>query len=314
MSLRCRAESGVALITALLVVALATVAAVAMLSDQNIAIRRTENLQQAQQAWWYALGAEQWAEAILKRDRHTNAIDGFTDAWARPIDDLPIDNGFIRGRIIDLQGRFNLNDLAGGDAQGAAQVFGRLLAQLPAVPPDQVRGLVQAVRDWVDPDINPQIPDGAEDDYYLGLTPAYRTANRPMASPSELLLVRGVTPAIYRAVRPYVTTLPATSTTINVNTAPVQVLMSLAPGLNPNQISDIAKIRAQRPFTSVQAFLSQPAFAGRAVNERLLGVSSGYFLLRGEVHIGRTRVALYSLLRRANNGDVSVIEHSKGSF
>lgn len=314
MSLRYRTDSGVALITALLVVALATVAATAMLSAQNIAIRRTDNLQQAQQVWWYAMGAEQWAEAILKRDRHTNAVDGFTGTWARPMNDLPIENGFIRCRIIDLQGRFNLNDLAGHDAKGAAQVFARLLTQLPKVPPEQIRGLVQAVRDWVDPDINPQIPDGAEDDYYLGLTPAYRTANRPMASPSELLLVRGVTPAIYRAVRPYVTTLPATNTPINVNTAPAQVLMSLAPHLGASQVADVAKIRARRPFTSVQAFLAQPAFAGQAVDQRLLSVSSGYFLLHGEVHIGQTRVALYSLLRRANNGDVSVIEHSEGSF
>lgn len=314
MCLRCRTESGVALITALLVMALATIAAVAVLSEQNIDIRRTANLEQAQQAWWYALGAEQWAEVLLKRDRQTNAIDSLTDIWAKPVGHLPIDNGFLTVNISDLQGKFNLNDLAGHNAQAAAHIFARLLAQLPDVPPPRIPGLVQAVGDWVDPDINPHYPDGAEDDYYLGLTPAYRTANAPMASPSELLLVRGVTPAIYRALRPFVTTLPATATPINVNTAPAQVLLSLTANPDANAIADIVKTRAEHPFTSVQSFLAQPALAGRSVNGHLISVSSSYFLVHTEVHLGQTRLVLYSLLYRADGGDVRVIEHSKGAF
>jgi len=47
------------------------------------------------------------------------------------------------------------------------------------------------VVDWIDTDVDALIPDGAEDDYYTGLDTAYRAANAPFASVSELQLVKG---------------------------------------------------------------------------------------------------------------------------
>ena len=49
-------QRGVALITALLVVALATTAAVAMATRLNVDMRRTGNLLNGEQAYAYALG------------------------------------------------------------------------------------------------------------------------------------------------------------------------------------------------------------------------------------------------------------------
>ena len=53
-------ERGVALILALLVVALATTAAVALTSDQQLSLRRGSNLLARDQAQQYAIGAEAW--------------------------------------------------------------------------------------------------------------------------------------------------------------------------------------------------------------------------------------------------------------
>ncbi len=53
-----------------------------------------------------------------------------------------------------------------------------------------------------------QSMEGAEDEYYAAQTPAYRAANRPMSSVSELRAVAHMTPEIYRALLPWVTVWP----------------------------------------------------------------------------------------------------------
>lgn len=104
-------QSGIALLTAIFVVALATIAAVALLSSSAIALRRSANLQESEQASWYAEGIESWARSLLAIQAQTAKVDALGDAWAQPIAFIPIDQGRISGRIEDLQGRFNLNNL-----------------------------------------------------------------------------------------------------------------------------------------------------------------------------------------------------------
>src|SRR3546814_18522805 len=63
-----RAQHGIALITAIFIVALAAIAAAAILSSANLAIHRTQNLQESELAWWYVDGVESWVKTILLRD------------------------------------------------------------------------------------------------------------------------------------------------------------------------------------------------------------------------------------------------------
>ena len=104
-------QAGVALITVLLVVFLASVAAASLASVQQLAIRRSALLLHQQQARLYTFGAEQWAMAILKRDRQQNKTDSLNEDWAQLPPALPIEGGSMSGRIQDLQGRLNLNNL-----------------------------------------------------------------------------------------------------------------------------------------------------------------------------------------------------------
>ena len=111
------AQRGVALVTALLVVALATVAAVAMASRQQLDVRRTANLLQGDQAYVYAQAVEDWARVVLKRDAKDNQIDKLDDDWAQRLSPIVVPGGQVDGFIIDLQGRFNLNNLVKPDGQ-----------------------------------------------------------------------------------------------------------------------------------------------------------------------------------------------------
>ncbi len=308
-----RRQRGVALITAMLVVALAAITGAAMLSQMNIALHRSGNIWQSEQAWWYAVGVEQWLGQILREDAQRSDIDTLQEGWAQAVDYLPLDGGALQGQVVDLQGRFNLNTLGNGDAEAAMEHFERLIQRVVDTEVMAARTIAAATRDWIDADINPTVPNGAEDNHYLGLSPAYRTGNTAMVSPSELRLVRGVTPELYAALAPYISALPS-ATPINVNTAPAPILGTLAPDLPPDTGAALVEERADQPWETVQAFLQEDAIAGREIDANRLSVATGYFLATGRISVGRARLDFYSVLERADNGVTHVIAHSTHAY
>ena len=209
-------NKGVALVTALLVVSLAATAALTLSARQQFDIRRTANLINGDQAWLYAKGAEAWSMAILMRDLEDNNTDSLQDTWAQTLPPIELPGGFMTGEIEDLHSRLNLNNLVQNKKSDPLTFsrFQRLLAVLELEPE-----LAQAVVDWMDDNIDALTPDGAEDDYYLGLEYPYLAANRKLVSVSELRLIKGIDQKIYERLSPYVTALPE-RTAINVNTAP----------------------------------------------------------------------------------------------
>lgn len=302
------------MVTALLVVAVVVIAATAMLVTQNVAIHRSSNLRFVEQAWWYGAGVENWIGEILRQDRQDGELDHLGENWAQPVDYLPIDGGFVRGQITDQQGCINLNNLVGASAEAAAGQLQRLLGLLEGVDPYTAPGLVQAIQDWIDSDIDPRIPGGAEDSIYTTFEPPYRAANQPMQSVSELLLVKGMTRELYLALSPHVCALPS-GTKINVNTANELVLASLAPGLTRQDGEALADRREQLgPYESVQDFRDEERMASRQVDENSLSVNTEYFLLTGEIRVGNGRVNLYSLIYRAPNGTPQLLAHSKDVY
>jgi len=229
-------QKGVAIITAMLVVALGTITMVTITSRQQLDLQRERNEGVIQMARDLSSSGERFAAALLYRDRQEalrENTDSLDDDWAQTIPPVPIDQAAIQGCIIDMQGRFNLNNLI--DSQGNAvlayvEQFDRLLGVL-----NIERSKAQAVIDWLDQDVNAQVPDGAEDDFYTSLDPAYRAANRVFASVSELQLVKGFDPRVeteaedYELLVPHVAVLPVDDgpTPVNVNTATPEVLASV---------------------------------------------------------------------------------------
>lgn len=295
-----RRQRGVALITAILVMTLAAVAATAILTAANIAVHRSANLQDSEKAWWYADGIEAWLLTILERDADDNKYDGLEDIWAKPVDYLPVDEGAARGQVTDLQGRFNLNNLAGDAASFKKQkeVFVRLLEFLE-VDSFQAQSLADAIRDWVDTDVEATGFNGGEDSEYLGFNPPYRTANRPMESVTELLAVKGMTREIYQKLRPFVTALPQVGTPINVNTAPEPVVMALVEQPGPLQQKFLQE-RLKKPAQNMEALTSSAdaPFGGGTAARDMLTFQSQFFMLRAELFVGSGRLALYSFYYR----------------
>ncbi|HHB92524.1 MAG TPA: general secretion pathway protein GspK [Thioploca sp.] len=295
-------QHGVALITVMLIVALATIMAVAMMTRQQLDIYRTANLINNDQAYLYALGGESWIKRILLRDG--KKVDNLQDTWATAIPALPIPGGYITAQTIDLQGRFNLNNLLQDDGKISSKdiiILERLLTilELPI-------SLAQIIVDWIDINEEPLI-NGAEDNVYLMKNPAYRTANRFLFDPSELRLLVGIEE--YYKLLPYISTLP-TRTSININTASAKILMAVVEGLTENKVARLLTKREQQPFTSIQNFITQDILAGLKIYDENLTVASSYFLFIAEVKIARGRAKLNSILYR-NTDRIRVIMRSK---
>ncbi len=307
---------GVALITAMLIVALASIAAVAVVSRQQFDIRRSANLMNGEQSYQFALGVETWAAQLLTRDRKLNATDTLKEDWAKQLPPLSVEGGQVAGHIEDLQARFNLNNVVdtttGKAATATVKPLQRLLDALD-IPPD----LAWAVADWIDTDLNANINGGAEDDVYTRLQPPYRTANTQMVSSSELLLINGFKPEYYVKLVPYVCALPE-HTKINVNTASAPVLVSLVDGLSLSAAQAIVDARKDKPFDDVAAFTTALKTTGGMTQDALnsldvsaIDVGSSYFLVTADTLFGKGRTRLFSELHRAN-GQTSVILRAQG--
>ena len=173
--------------------------------------------------------------------------------------------------------------------------------------------VLPAILDWLDPDTDTRFPNGAEDDYYTRLKPPYRSANRAFTDISELKLVRGVDAATYDKLRRFVTVLPG-QTAINVNTAPVEILMSLAPAIDRTTADLIVHARTAQPFRAVAEFLALPLLVGRPVVAEGLATSTDYFALDMNVASGNSEWSARTLLSRQGGNDVAVLAREQGFF
>jgi len=324
-------QRGVALIIALVLVALATILATKLTFDGFLERRRAIGVMAAEQALQFGLGAEALAADALAQDAQTSGQQTTLAApWAQPSQPFPITPqddpegepiGTMQGQLDDMQGLFNLNNLA--RVVAGAPNTNALPTQDPQ-PLEQFQRLLVLVglepkwaaiaRDWIDPDDIPGTPDGAEDQVYTSQMPPYRTGNWPMLSPSELMNLPGFGADRYRKIAPYVTALPSSTVPINICTAPAPVLESLAENLNGEYTPEVlANGRKAGCFPDLNAFRAIVGPQNLAAINGRFGQTSQYFRLTTRITLGTTEFTLYSLLLRGNGGKITPLLRSFGT-
>ena len=297
-------ERGVAILIALVIIAIATAIAGRMIWDRNLALHRTQNVLRFEQDYEYAIGAESWIASLIHEDLGTQPTVHLTQSWAETLPPLPIPHGEMVGRLVDLQGYFNVNNLAaqtGGVDVNELAVFERLLAEFQINPE-----VAQAVANWVS---STQSSSAASSNgIYASFTPPYRAARAPMASATELRLVAGLDRSQYEVLRPWVVSLPI-PTALNVNTAPLPILESLSPSPNPSNLANIVKQQQAGGFQTTAMFenmLGQPVAIP-------VGVDSSFFRLLLAIRFAGSRFTLRGILFRAPTGQTRVFDQSFGS-
>lgn len=303
-----RVQRGLALLTAILYVTLATILAISLVASQQLEIRRTGNMIDRDRALVFAYGVEGWVKQILTKDDPNK--DSLDEDWAMVLPPITVEDGQVAGRIFDLQGRFNVNNLVkDGQADPVyGEIFQRLLENLGLEG-----GIMSAVVDWIDADQNTTFPDGAEDDVYMGLTPAYRTANQKLVSATELMLIKGISAEVYAVLEPHIVALPD-QTPVNVNTATAALISALVGGLSIEDGQVIVDSREEQSFDSVANFKDFDLLRDKQLPDGAMSVNSNFFLMDGHTRYGdHGKMHLYSVLVR-KAGKVSVVMRSFGVF
>jgi len=241
-----RGQRGVALITALLVVALAVTAAIGMSVRDHTQIQRSGLVFEQDLARSLLLGAEVMALRLLEQWPNLNELPW--DSCVSPPVPLVIDGIDLIASLENLHCRFNLNSLARvEDAPVAA--FADLVARAGSeanIAAWQGEQLAAAIRDWMDPE--------TDDPVYRLRTPPERSGNRPFLLASELNRVQGMTSEMWEAIAPYVTARPGTDNLIDMERAPDVVRDAVGPqeeeqteGLRYFRLSLVARL-PQRDF------------------------------------------------------------------
>jgi general secretion pathway protein K len=301
-------DRGVALITAMLITALATLLAANLAWDNALDVRRTMVLLHRDQAIQVALGAESWVIGILHQDLEDSETDHLGEIWATELPGLPIEGGEVFGAIADLQGRFNVNNLIdenGEVDEESLEQFRRLLNAIGLDP--RFAGIAG---DWLDNDIDASFPDGAEDSIYTGMIPPYRAANQTLSSISELAALEGMDKLTFNALEPHITALPG-RTNINVNTATGAVLQSLDENMSVADVEGLLAEREAGGFADIENSFSSLVIP-EVINQ--LEESTQYFQLKVVVRIDTVRITLVSVLQRGPRGDVTPILRSLGTI
>ncbi len=305
-------QRGIAIVTVLLVVALAATLAAGIVWREQVATRDVENQRLATQALWAERAAVEWARVQLREQNATSNVTFLGQAWSAPVADvqladfLPPDalavnadlgRAWISGHIEDAQARFNLLNLVGRPAPGApwqtngdgVLAYRRLLETLSLDP-----GLAQPTADAILASLREQAGPGG---WPLQLTTV-----------DDLARVPGYGAATIAALAPYVTLLPSL-TTINVNTAPEPVLMAAIPTLSQSQAHRLVERRNTAYFVTtgeISAVLN-PVQTGslQMPPGATAGVNSGYFMVHCRIHSARLNLRIDTLIARYGAGNFS---------
>lgn len=291
-------QRGSALITALFIMTLVAIAATAMSTRIQLDIYRTRLMITSDKLLLASQAISFWGVDILSKPKLSFSYNKKNPS---KLAEFPVKLQTIypdvrlRGELIDLQSRFNINNILDNKFQ---PFFFKLLEHaVEAKQNNQRQLLLRSLFFW----INQFIPEHGMDElsqYYLKQHPPYYPANQPMQSVSELRLVQGVEPTLFQALRPYITALP-TVTPININTAPKALLLSLGNGLKEDDLSELLQKRAEKGITTPDdlAKITQKL----AIPSNQVTLESEYYLIKSYAHSALLNSTVYTTVKRSKD-------------
>lgn len=260
--------------------------------------------------------------ALLEKDGKTNAFDSLLDDWAG-VEQADLSGLFNRGhlqlKVADLSGRLQINSLVkrGEVGLGAREILTRLLlsGEFAVEGETQAKEIVDSLVDWLDAD-DRESDSGAETSYYQSLSPGYSCKNGPVQFVEELLLVRGVTPALLygfegkkKALSQYITVY-GDDGKINLNTAEPVLIEAINPSIGGELARGMDEFRRDKAnkdlLANITWYQMVPSWPGDIVlNEKFVTTTSAYFSLEATGSLDTQNRKIVAVVRRARQGNVS---------
>ena len=278
-------ECGIALISAILIAALVASLAFALSARERLWLNQVENRRDLSAAQAVAFASIDLARFALRDDMRNSQLDHLLETWTVPIPPIAVEEGKASGRLIEMQGRFNLFALqrAGKPDLAGVDMLQNLLAARN-LPSDWALKMARAMATQAT------------------LLPAPNERKLlPVANLSELAQLAEIDPARLVALDPLLTILPE-NTAVNVNFAAPEILAATTPGLTISEAEQVVSRRAAAHFRSVQDYVN-------ALPERLRGIASTtrycvesqYFIAEVDSWFGRAHLRYHALIYRQRN-------------
>lgn len=309
------AQSGAAILTAMLTVVLVASLAATTLWQQwrGVEVEAAERSRIASS--WVLVGALDWARLILREDARKGGADHLAEPWAVPLeparlstflatdrsDALDADESqeaFLAGQITDLQSRLNVSNLvqSGKRHELSYQAFLRLFTHL---------GLASLELDLM---VN----------RLLQTQPSVAAATSGESSADGALMPQdvnqlgwlGLSAVSVEMLRPFVTVLPV-ATPVNLNTAPLEVVYASLPSLQLADARRLVSARATKHLTSLADVSGASGQSLVETDDSSHSVASRYFEVRGQLRIGQTTVQEVSMVQR-DGLNVNVLWRQRG--
>jgi general secretion pathway protein K len=298
--MKARGEKGVILIALLWILAALSVIALSFSRESAVEVAGARNTRELERSYFVARAGIAAAAYQLVQKRFVARVQQ-VELQESPD---PLDLGFLAGKfgggeytvaIQDESGKININF--------ATEEQLRRVIEAVGIPKNDGDILADSILDWRDVD-NAHRINGAEDDYYQSLNPPYKAKNGKIDTVEELLMVRGMTPdyffghpektpegsIVYRYGLARCFTSYSTTNRINVNFAPLPVLMSI-PGLAPQAAELIYEKRKTKPFASVEEITRTLAVTLEPSATALLATDqTGVYSLNTSAHMENSKV------------------------
>jgi general secretion pathway protein K len=347
MRTRCQSsQSGIALIIVLIVIVVLGMLAIGFGSAMKVETTLARHASFNSELDWLGRSGVEYARWVLSQTCPGEPYEALNQVWAggpgcicSNVDvqtTVYVGKGSFTWKITDLDRKFSINR--------ADEMILRQALTLIGADAGTMTTIVNSILDWRDPDSNPRM-SGTESEVYEQQDPPYMAKDGPIDDLSELLLIRGVTPAMYWGAggggvppifnRPqaglkshfeeptYAVGMvdlftPLSGPGININTASATVLQ-LIPVIDENIAQAIIQRRAgpdgqdgtcdDSPFRNPAEISVLPGMPPGALQQftSLFSTRSQIFEVVVTATIGGSKREYVAILRRAGTKDTAVL-------
>jgi type II secretory pathway component PulK len=348
-----RTSAGIALIIVMISITVLAILAAGFAYSMKVETRLAQNANSETELMWLGLSGVEKARWILAQQLSIaqEPYDALNQMWAGGPGSMNTSNSPLAGVTLDLQlgngsARLKITDLERKANINVAEEF--MLEQalrLVGVDAGDFSLIVGSIQDWIDPDDNTHI-GGTESQFYESLDPPYYAKNKPIDDLSELLLINGMTPAIYwggvateQPQRAYFQNQPGfaafsgggvsyavgfvdfftpiSSGRININTASLTTLQMIL--VDENIAAEVIQLRSgpdgvdgtedDTPFRNAGELINVPGISRQAVAQlqRICDVRSRTFEVQVDVEVNGYKRQFVAIVGRSSPRDLPVL-------
>ncbi|MBF0119962.1 MAG: general secretion pathway protein GspK [Desulfobacterales bacterium] len=290
------------------------------------------------------------AIAILIKDKGESEFDSLLEDWANPskieevLSTMNFENGKVTFKITDEMSKIQVNALAdppeGKNFNEPQKAMWdrciRLIVSKNEVLKNadvDITGIINCVKDWIDKDDIITGLNGAESEYYKGLTPPYSPRNAPILYLEELKLIKEFREEFFligeKSISNYMTVYGIASDDkkedkkegpppppdddekkkgvkydgkININTVDLPVLIAMVPSENIDIARSIYDYRQEAAknidFSNPTWYKNAPGATDIVIDPKIITTSSNYFAIESTATIGQMKTTLNAVVKR----------------